>query len=61
LLVSKCNLVPLRRATTHEQFAQKLYTQLKDSKRFLKPKRSMTVGGLYKLNCMPELSGLYLG
>ena len=29
-------------ATTHEQFAQKLYTNLKDSTRFQKPKRSMT-------------------
>ena len=29
-------------ATTHEQFAQKLYTALKDSRRFSKPKTSMT-------------------
>jgi myosin-5 len=29
-------------ATTHEQFAQKLFTALKGEKRFQKPKRSMT-------------------
>eukprot|EP00227_Mantoniella_beaufortii_P020036 CAMPEP_0197602356 /NCGR_PEP_ID=MMETSP1326-20131121/37008_1 /TAXON_ID=1155430 /ORGANISM="Genus nov. species nov., Strain RCC2288" /LENGTH=619 /DNA_ID=CAMNT_0043169693 /DNA_START=154 /DNA_END=2010 /DNA_ORIENTATION=- len=29
-------------ATTHEQFANKLYTALKDNARFTKPKRSMT-------------------